>query len=224
MIRTSKAQAALEFMATYAWAIVMVLIAISALSYFGVLNPKGLVPQRCTLEAGISCPDFTIKEDSVSLLIMNAKGEDLRISSIEIEGCTGTDSGPLRRQERILYEVTGCNNMDSTFSGEVKLIYTGRGGLEHVAKGRIRGNVVEAAEAPTEPTEEGPCVPAESCGLGSHVNGFDDGAGGTCSASCDGGTQTRSEARHSHNHRRHRRRRVEAQRRDSRRVGSRWHR
>jgi uncharacterized protein (UPF0333 family) len=35
-----KSQAAMEFLMTYGWAIIVVLVAISALAYFGVLSPK----------------------------------------------------------------------------------------------------------------------------------------------------------------------------------------
>ena len=35
-----KAQAALEFLTTYGWAFIVILIMIGALAYFGVLNPS----------------------------------------------------------------------------------------------------------------------------------------------------------------------------------------
>ena len=53
-----KAQAALEFLMTYGWAIMVVLVAISALSYFGVLSPDNFLPNKCSFPAGISCVDF----------------------------------------------------------------------------------------------------------------------------------------------------------------------
>jgi len=39
-----KSQAALEFLMTYGWAILVVLIAIGALAYFGVLSPARFLP------------------------------------------------------------------------------------------------------------------------------------------------------------------------------------
>ncbi|HGJ67134.1 TPA: hypothetical protein ENS27_17370 [bacterium] len=43
-----KAQAALEFLMTYGWAIMVVLAAIGALAYFGVLSPSNFLPDQCT--------------------------------------------------------------------------------------------------------------------------------------------------------------------------------
>ncbi len=52
-------QAALEFLMTYGWAILVVLVAVGALAYFGVLSPDRFLPQRCSFQAGISCLDFS---------------------------------------------------------------------------------------------------------------------------------------------------------------------
>ena len=42
-----KSQAALEFLTTYGWAFLIILIMIGALSYFGILSPSKLLPNRC---------------------------------------------------------------------------------------------------------------------------------------------------------------------------------
>ena len=46
-----KAQAAMEFLMTYGWAILVVLVVIGALAYFGVLSPKKLLPDKCLFPA-----------------------------------------------------------------------------------------------------------------------------------------------------------------------------
>ena len=50
-----KGQAALEFLTTYGWAFLVILVMIGALAYFGVLNPRGLLPSRCTFSPEIYC-------------------------------------------------------------------------------------------------------------------------------------------------------------------------
>mgnify|MGYP001619472072 FL=1 len=45
-----KSQAALEFLMTYGWAILVVLVAIAALAYFGVLSPCKFVPSSAGCE------------------------------------------------------------------------------------------------------------------------------------------------------------------------------
>jgi hypothetical protein len=53
-----QAQAALEFLMTYGWALLVVLVAIGALAFFGVLNPGQFLPDQCLLFAGMSCLEY----------------------------------------------------------------------------------------------------------------------------------------------------------------------
>ena len=83
-----RAQAALEFLMTYGWAILVVLVVIGALAYFGVLNPSGLLPEKCTMSAGIACQDHLIDPTTgeVSLSFENGFGSGIYINTIEING------------------------------------------------------------------------------------------------------------------------------------------
>jgi|GEM_PF-656912 hypothetical protein len=55
MVFTRHAQAAMEFLMTYGWAILVVLIALASLVYFNVLSPKSVLPDQCALFAGMTC-------------------------------------------------------------------------------------------------------------------------------------------------------------------------
>ena len=55
-----KFQAAIEFLATYGWAFLVILISIGALSYFGVLSPSKLLPDRCNFGSEFGCVDYAI--------------------------------------------------------------------------------------------------------------------------------------------------------------------
>jgi len=79
-----KGQAALEFLMTYGWAILVVLIVIGALAYFGVLNPNMLVPPKCTLETGLSCKDYRITADKITLSVENGMGKGMIIQKVSI--------------------------------------------------------------------------------------------------------------------------------------------
>jgi hypothetical protein len=50
-----KGQAALEFLTTYGWAFLVILVMIGALAYFGVLNPSKMLPSRCVFSPEIQC-------------------------------------------------------------------------------------------------------------------------------------------------------------------------
>src|SRR3989338_7838061 len=75
-----KAQAAMEFLMTYGWAILVVLVVIGALAYFGVLSPGKLLPDRCQLPPGISCDDYSLVGGKVTLKVTNGMGQQVNIT------------------------------------------------------------------------------------------------------------------------------------------------
>jgi len=85
-----KAQAAMEFLMTYGWAILVVLVVIGALAYFGVLSPGRLLPDRCTLPPGISCNDFTIAGGSLTIIGTNGLGDTIYIDSFTAQSPDGS--------------------------------------------------------------------------------------------------------------------------------------
>ena len=50
-----RAQSALEFLTTYGWAFLVILIMIGAMSYFGVLEPTRFLPDKCTWSPAVGC-------------------------------------------------------------------------------------------------------------------------------------------------------------------------
>jgi hypothetical protein len=50
-----KGQAAMEFLMTYGWAILVVLLAVGSLSFFGVFDPGNVLPDQCVTFAGFGC-------------------------------------------------------------------------------------------------------------------------------------------------------------------------
>ena len=92
---SKRGQAALEFLMTYGWAILVVLIAIGALAYFGVLNPKRSLPDICIIAPGFSCDDFILNVDgSATIIVRNGIGKSLNnwtlsIGSVAATSCDG---------------------------------------------------------------------------------------------------------------------------------------
>ncbi len=85
-----KSQAALEFLMTYGWAILVVLVAISALAYFGVLSPENFLPAKCTLPAGLACTDFVVSStdiNSVQVVLRNGIGYGMKNMVVRVGGC-----------------------------------------------------------------------------------------------------------------------------------------
>ncbi len=84
-----KAQAAMEFLMTYGWAILVVLIAIGALAYFGVLSPEKFLPEKCVIAtgSGLFCNEFTSSAsgNTVTLRIQNILTESAWVDSVTLD-------------------------------------------------------------------------------------------------------------------------------------------
>ena len=111
MFKSRKAQAAMEFLMTYGWAILVVLAAIAALAYFGVLNPAKFFPESCTLSptTGMACIDFRVDTDSATMLVMNSGGRDLVISNVTVGSCSNEFSIGLPDGSSHVFTLTGCS-------------------------------------------------------------------------------------------------------------------
>ena len=90
-ISQKKAQAAMEFLMTYGWALLVVLIAIGALAFFGVLNPSRFLPNSCTLAPGFACTDFKADASggNVEIVLQNGLGESLNNVRLELDKGSG---------------------------------------------------------------------------------------------------------------------------------------
>ncbi len=95
MTKDKRGQAALEFLTTYGWAFLVILIMISALAYFGVLNPSQFLPERCNMAKEFSCRDYKVtevtpgEELAFNLSVVNQVG-----NSVEINGANVSTSNP----------------------------------------------------------------------------------------------------------------------------------
>ena len=50
----------MEFLMTYGWAILVVLAAIGALAYFGILSPQRFLPSGFTMQGGFSGAEYKL--------------------------------------------------------------------------------------------------------------------------------------------------------------------
>ena len=122
---TKKAQAAMEFLMTYGWAILVVLAAIAALAYFGVLSPEKFLPEKCILAPGIACVQHKITPTDTTLVLSNGFGRTIKVTDIQVGACTGTFSDVMQSGTDSIFTLTGCSNGVSKdpFKGEIILTY-----------------------------------------------------------------------------------------------------
>ncbi|MFP4118977.1 MAG: hypothetical protein ACLFTH_02895 [Candidatus Woesearchaeota archaeon] len=87
-----KGQAALEFLTTYGWAFLVILVMIGALAGFGILTPSNFLPDRCNFASELSCSESAIVADDetdfdpdLKLFLKNNIGNSVKIDPADIE-------------------------------------------------------------------------------------------------------------------------------------------
>ena len=138
-----KAQAALEFIMTYGWAILVVLVAIGALAYFGVLSPDRFLPNKCALQAGIACIDSRATSSGLTTRITNSLGYDISAVNVSAGSC-GTSNSPstLANSASATYTIS-CNlTSGSKYNAQFNISYTVTDtGISHLNAGQITTRV-----------------------------------------------------------------------------------
>ena len=146
-IMFKKSQAAMEFLMTYGWAILVVLVAIGALAYFGVLSPDKFLPAKCQLPAGIACVDHRATTSNVVIVLQNGMGFDASGVTVKIGGACSAIATPvgdnrLNNGEKETYTAP-CNlTSGSKLSTSIGVEYTNADtSLSHVTNGTITTRV-----------------------------------------------------------------------------------
>ena len=85
MMFKKKSQAAMEFLMTYGWAILVVLVVIGALAYFGVLDPSKFLPTKCTLTAGYTCDQYLGTDGVFQIRLTNGAGRQIELQNFTLE-------------------------------------------------------------------------------------------------------------------------------------------
>ena len=130
ILKHIKSQAALEFLTTYGWAFLIILIMIGTLAYFGILNPGNILPNRCTFGSEFQCLDYQLQTAQLKLRLKSSVGEPIDVSSITFTSDSTT-----------VFSCTVPPAMPTSWkSGDVKeLTWTGctDGGLVQGEKGKV---------------------------------------------------------------------------------------
>jgi len=83
-----RGQSAIEFLTTYGWAILVALIVIGALAYFGVFTPENFVSNSIIANPPFGVTqEVSINSKSIDFVLRNGGSEKVNISSIGIAGC-----------------------------------------------------------------------------------------------------------------------------------------
>ncbi len=86
-LNNKRGQEALEYLLTYGWAFLVILIILGALTYFGVFNPSRYAPDRCSFGLQIKCKDYYVNGSvgELSLKLRNTLGDNITITKVKEE-------------------------------------------------------------------------------------------------------------------------------------------
>ena len=147
-----KGQAAMEFLMTYGWAILIAIIAIAALIAFGVLNPGKSSANTCgtanALMPNLGCTELKVAGAQTStnavltLILTNGLGKDIGSASMSaVTGCTAgvftTNPATIVDSGTATYvSAADCTCTNGRFKGSVSYTYTLAGDtLSHTLTG-----------------------------------------------------------------------------------------
>lgn len=151
-----RGQAALEFLSTYGWAILIVLVMIGALSYFGITNPTRYLPDKCIFTTGINCEDYIVQQNAANNLVLrfnlaNGLGEAITVTTVNAVYNSQTSSNcvsaPVTVSAGNNQSFTCTTNFQSPGSGQpVKFSVTmayrpAQGGYDRTVNGEISSKV-----------------------------------------------------------------------------------
>ena len=146
-MKVNRGQAAMEFLMTYGWAILVVLVAIGALAYFGVLSPARFLPSSCQLQSGVSCDSYKVATNGIRIVLRNGLGQDMRNVVIGVNECGTMASSVNVTDGSTTNQVITCTlTAGSRFKETVWAYYTDPNGVTHNNTGQIV-STVEAGTA-----------------------------------------------------------------------------
>jgi len=136
-VRNKKGQAAMEFLMTYGWAILIAIIAIAALIAFGVLNVGRTSANVCTLSAPLSCKGSSASATNgtgIGIDVYNGGDEAITVTKIDIVGSGGNagqtcTSGVLTTEilaesDEPIMNIIDCTLIEgSKFKGTISVSY-----------------------------------------------------------------------------------------------------
>ncbi len=137
-----KGQAAMEFLMTYGWAILIALIAVGALYYLNV-KPKNVIQESCIIGSG-TCDASLTKAGALNIVYTNGLGKTINITSVNVTGdatCSDSTVHTVANGDKITLSLTGCTTSKAV--GDIANLNVGMkykdidSGLIHPLTGQI---------------------------------------------------------------------------------------
>ena len=126
-----RGQSALEYLVTYGWAILAIVVVAAVLWYFGVFNPGQFASSSASARGfgDVGVRDQIYNSTALTLILSNAVGQNIYVTGVSLDGTAGTVTATNlaagRDQQVIVIGASAIN--DCTTSGasyDVAMIIT----------------------------------------------------------------------------------------------------
>ncbi len=94
-----RGQAAVEYLMTYGWAILILVTVLGILYSVGILNPQSYTQEECLFQPSLKCESLSLNTNGeVGITLRNGMGFPIRITGVEIsyEGKACSGNNPAR--------------------------------------------------------------------------------------------------------------------------------
>ena len=151
ILHNKKAQAAMEFLMTYGWATLIVLLALAALFAFGVFNPK--TTNTCFVSAPFTCTDVKMDGTNLTLYLgangIFTNGPSIDYTNVTLNGITASSGGGIissNSVQPLTFVIIPNLNGGSKFSGIAIINYAQENKAPHTAVVQFSG-IVEGGQS-----------------------------------------------------------------------------
>lgn len=79
-----KGQTALEYLITYGWAILVILVVLAVLWYYGIFNPSRWAGEQVGAFSAFNVMDHKFSNDGLDLVLANRAGKDVTIKNVSV--------------------------------------------------------------------------------------------------------------------------------------------
>ncbi len=119
--KKSKGQAALEFMITYGWAMLLLTAMVAGLAYM-MPHPKTMVANKCLFGSGVPCLGSQLNENNLTVVLQNGMGQSIYNISANVTmpmnlACNVSNT-TLRAEERLTLT---CNSSKMDIKDDARI-------------------------------------------------------------------------------------------------------
>jgi hypothetical protein len=118
-----RGQAATEFLMTYGWAVLMTLVAMGALAYFGIFSPRTFMPDNCDVGVPFGCFEYLAYQDGIALSLRYGGLDMLDRVNISVEGCTSMQKSASLQSGDVVRAYMTCPQSGDRVKANFNVIY-----------------------------------------------------------------------------------------------------